>query len=29
MKNIGITLEKDTIYPKETLKGEIELTDAW
>lgn len=29
MKNIGITLEKDTIYPKETIKGEIELTDEW
>ena len=29
MKSIGVTLEKDTIYPKETLKGEIELTDAW
>jgi hypothetical protein len=28
MKNIGVTLENDIIYPKDTLKGEVELTDA-
>jgi hypothetical protein len=28
MKNIGVNLENDTIYPKDTIKGEIELTDA-
>ena len=28
MRNIGVTLENDTIYPEDTLKGEVELTDA-
>jgi hypothetical protein len=28
MKNIGVKLENDTIYPEDTLKGEVELTDA-
>ena len=28
MKNIGIKLENDSIYPKDTIKWEIELTDA-
>jgi len=29
MKKIWIKLDNDTIYPEETLKGEVELTDEW
>ena len=29
MKKIGINLENDTIYPKDTIKWEVELTDEW